>query len=274
MKWLVLLALCGCQSVLGLDETSFTGNDRDGSIDVPPPLPPDACTGMACSVYTSCKALKMQQPNGASGVYRINAGTGEFPAYCDQTSGGGGWTLALKIDGRLPTFAYDQPIWESPTLLATGATALDHQQAKLETWNAVPFTEVRVAMEFPIDSGQVRAIVLPLAGQRLADLFKAGTPTATNLGRTAWKGLVGPTASLQLNCNSEGANVHYDAMRVRLGIIGNNENDCASTDSRLGVGGGGDGCGAPETQAAGNAACFGGDNGDVDLAAFAWVFVR
>ena len=270
MRWLVLLALAGCDSILGLGETKFTGGDAQ----VDAPKPTDACA--TCGTFTSCKALKMMQPSAPSGVYNIETGGTMFAAYCDQTGDDGGWTLALKVDGRTTTFNYDALIWESATLLGATMPGLDHTEAKLQTFNTISFTELRIGLEYPIDSGTIRYLVLPLAATNMSELFAGGTMHATTLGRDAWKGLVGTDASLQPNCNLEGANVYHELTRVRLGIIANEQEDCDSPDSRLGVGGAGlPVCDpVPDVQTAGNSSCYGGDNGDVELAAFAWVFVR
>lgn len=270
MRALLVFALAGCDSILGLGETRFTGGDAMADA----PLPTDACA--TCGTFASCKALKMEQPAAPSGVYSIETGGTTFAAYCDQTGDEGGWTLALKIDGRTSTFNYDALIWESATLLGAERPGLDHNEAKLQTFNAISFTEVRIGLEYPIDSGTIRYLVIPLAATNMSELFGGGTMHATQLGRDAWKGLVGADASLQPSCNLEGANVYHEQTRVRIGIISNEQEDCLTPDSRIGVGGGSlpvcvD---VPDVQTAGNSSCYGGDNGDVELAAFAWVFVR
>ena len=267
MKYAWLLLLAGCDSILGLGETKFTGGDAQ----MPDAKPPDAC--ITCGTFASCKALKAMQPSAPSGVYNIETSGTTFAAYCDQTGDGGGWTLALKVDGRLQTFNYDSVIWEDETLLGQTTPGFDHTEAKLATWTAFPISEVRVGFEYPIDSGDLRYLVLPLAAAKLSDLFTPLQSRTTAVGRDAWMGLVDATGSLQPNCNAEGTNVFSDISRVRLGILGNNEDDCTTPDSRLGVGGGGTVCSDP-TQTAGNSSCYGGVNGDVELAAFAWVFVR
>lgn len=265
-------ASAGCGHLLGLDETTYT--PHDGGADATPDATPDAC-GVACAApFASCHALQAAFPAATTGVYTLDAGTGTFHAYCDLAGDGGGWTLALKADGSKTTFAYDAAIWQDATILAPGSPDLDRMEAKLETFNAVPFTELRVGLEAPIGSNTIQWLVLPIGANRLRDLFSAPTATPTMLGRDAWKNLLGTSASLQPNCNLEGINVDASPERVRIGIIGNNEADCASPDSRLGIGAVPlEQCGGM-VETTGNTSCFGGDNGDVSIAAFGWVEVR
>ena len=52
--------------------------------------------------------------------------------------------------------------------------------------------------------------------------------------------LIGSQASLQANCKREGFNAASKGhSRTRIGIIGNNENDCVTPDSRIRFGNGG-----------------------------------
>ena len=54
--------------------------------------------------------------------------------------------------------------------------------------------------------------------------------------------MTGSNAWLQSHCNREGFNVVSDngfAGKARIGILGNNENDCVTCDSRTGFGIGG-----------------------------------
>ena len=96
------------------------------------------------------------------------------------------------------------------------------------------------------------------------DLIEGVHNRATSLGRNTWKKLIGSNASLQLNCNREGFNVmgSVGGSKVRIGIIGNQENDCASPDSRIGFGAGGFPTGDPSC---GNVGSFSSDNGDVTI---------
>ena len=77
----------------------------------------------------------------------------------------------------------------------------------------------------------------------LLGIFKTGNYKSTNIGRSNWLGLANNIA-LQPNCNKEGFNIYQGTTRTRLGIIGNNENECNSPDSEFGFGLGGVLCGA------------------------------
>ena len=96
------------------------------------------------------------------------------------------------------------------------------------------------------------------------DLIEGDHYRATSLGRKTWKKFIDSDASLQLNCNREGFNVmgSVGGSKVRIGIIGNQENDCASPDSRIGFGAGGFPTGDPSC---GNVGSFSSDDGDVTI---------
>ena len=72
----------------------------------------------------------------------------------------------------------------------------------------------------------------------LLDIFQSGSYISTSVGRNGWLGLIA-NSELQPNCNKEGFNIDIADGKVRLGIIGNNENDCIYPDSALGFGTGG-----------------------------------
>ena len=64
---------------------------------------------------------------------------------------------------------------------------------------------------------------------------------STNVGREAWRSLIN-ASFFQENCNMEGLNVQpkissYDNyVKVRIGIVANNQENCNSCDSCLGFG--------------------------------------
>ena len=90
---------------------------------------------------------------------------------------------------------------------------------------------------------QDRFIVMKKTGSSLYSMIADGQYRTTLLGRDTWKTLIGSEASLQANCNREGFNVmtdnNNDWPKARIGILGNNENDCNTCDTRIGFGTGG-----------------------------------
>ncbi len=234
-----------------------------------------------CLDYRLDDSVHNAGPRGISGVYTLSAGDGPpYPAYCDMSTLGGGWTLAMKIDGEQPTFHYNSPLWENDQLLNPDSPDLDREEAKLQSFVDLPFTQLLVGLEGP-DSDTFlpdhRYLPLPVVGDSLYDLFVGGDYVATQVGREAWKNTMADS-SLQWHCNHEGLNsrtteADSEFARARVGIIGNNEDDCSSPDSRIGLGTAGDSCGQQEISA-GNAAACGGDEGDQNVAATGALMVR
>merc|ERR1719167_1465090 len=106
--------------------------------------------------------------------------------------------------------------------------------------------------------GKTNWIKIPKSANSLYSLMKDNVYHPLSLGRKAWKSLIPGESSLQRNCNREGFNVRDDnnkaKARVRIGIIANQENNCASPDSRIGIGGDGSYCGQDPGNSVGNEA--------------------
>ncbi|MBL8603385.1 MAG: hypothetical protein JNK72_15780 [Myxococcales bacterium] len=236
-------------------------NNCDGVIDEPYRVVP-----------TSCSAINRTSPTG---VYRIDPdGTGPIAAYdafCDMGSVGGGWTLALKADGRNTTFVYDSGNWTNATLINAGSVSTRFEEGKFSPFTNVGFNNVL----FIANTGGTARTVSTAIGTygSLQAMFGAGGFVGTGVGRTNWLNLL-PDASLQPNCNREGFNNVAGSTRIRFGILGNNENDCATPDSRIGIGGNGDPCGQVIDLAVGQTTRCGGANGDTDIRTFGYLFVR
>lgn len=245
------------------------------------------CLEGSCEIVSSCKQLDDLDFNDvlASGVYELDPdGPGPevpYQAYCELEVAGGGWTLVIKSNGHLDTFGWDSNLWLSTELYQLDAPGLDRVETKLPSYHTIPVNELLMGMEYPIGADpaalDLEWLSVPVpAADSLYELISTGQHSPTSVGREAWKGLVAGS-SLQPNCNKEGLNVwgpdtpeHH---RIRVGIIANEQDDCNSPNSRIGIGGRGYVCDTL-SNATGNFAGCESDNGDVNLITFGVLFVR
>ena len=120
-----------------------------------------------------------------------------------------------------------------------GKTGFDSHETKLPTYWNTPFDKICLGMKI---GQQFKSVVINHQSRSLYSLIANGEYRATSLGRNTWKKLIGSRASLQTNCNKEGFNAictDSNYSKARIGIIGNNEDDCSNCDSRIGFGTGG-----------------------------------
>ena len=255
---------------------------------------PDDCLSNTCYMgecepppvdYTSCKDYFEEDDLLPSGEYDIDpdglGGIHPFKVYCDMKAEGGGWTLVLKVDGTATTFRYGQEIWTNTDTLNPQNHDLDHNQTKLASYHTVPFDEIMIGLEEPIanmDPIVPQLLVLPIAGDSLHALIAPGDHIPTSFGPATWLSLINGSA-LQPNCNLEGLNARgtddNQFHRARIGIIGNENNDCLTPDSRLGIGTAGSSGFNDQGPSAGNAAAFNPMPQDTTLKpAYGVVFVR
>ena len=113
---------------------------------------------------------------------------------------------------------------------------MDTHETKLPTYWNTPFNKICLGMKI---GQQFKSVVINHQAKSLYSLIADGKYRASSLGRNTWKKLIGSRASLQPNCNKEGFNVlctlsHHS--KARIGIVGNEQNDCTSCDSRIGFG--------------------------------------
>ena len=90
----------------------------------------------------------------------------------------------------------------------------------------------------------IKFLLVNKQAQSLHALIANGKYRATSLGVNKWKKLIGPQASLQVNRKREGFNTavgHSGSAKTRIGIIGNDQKNCLTPDSRIGFGGAGRG---------------------------------
>ena len=160
---------------------------------------------------------------------------------------------------------------------------MDDQETKLPTYWSTSFQELCVGMKV---GNNFKFLSISYPASSLYDLIADGKYRATSLGRQKWKSLIGDS-SLQRNCNKEGFNIEqtvnrhpYILARIRIGIIGNQEDNCFSPDSYLGFGGPSANkrnyCGILNViNTCGNSAtCGGSDNGPKEIKAMGYIFVR
>ncbi|XP_078351944.1 uncharacterized protein LOC144636605 [Oculina patagonica] len=182
--------------------------------------------------------------------------------------GDGGWTPVMKIDGNNNTFNYDSVYWSDKKdyNLRGGETGFDTQETKLPTYWNTSFSKICLGMRI---GQQINFIVINKQADSLYSLIADGQYRATSLGRNTWKTLIGSQASLQLNCNKEGFNAACTpGAKARIGILGNNQNDCNNCDSRIGFGAGG------AFRTCGNEAWNSADNGDKIINAMGYILVQ
>ena len=171
------------------------------------------------------------------------------------------------------TFHYDSDFWKNKTEfnLPGGETGFDSQETKLPTYWETDFSKICLGMKY---GQQIRYIVIDKQADSLYSLIADGQHRATSLSREKWKSLIGQESSLQLNCNMEGFNAagpNSGYSKARIGIIGNEQNDCNSCDSRIGFGTGG---AHDKSNSCGNDAKYGPDNGEKSIKAFGYILVQ
>ena len=123
-------------------------------------------------------------------------------------------------------------------------------------------------------NNQINFIEITESASSLFSLIADGQYRNTSLGRDKWKSLIGSEASLQHNCNKEGFNAvsgNPNLSKARIGILGNNEDDCRNCDSRIGFGTGGK---HDDNNACGNEARHGGDNGNKHIKVMGYILVQ
>lgn len=181
-----------------------------------------------------------------------------FDVFCDMTTDGGGFTLVLKTNGASGNFSYDSPWWTNGQVLSPESVFLDDNEAKFSSFQDTPLSEIMVAMR-PMDDviGAWQRVRIPTEGPTLHQMFAHDTQSReSQIGREAWLGLV-EDAVLQPSCGVEGINRSpvLGFARVRIGILGNEQSDCMTPDSAIGVGLHVPTCGSSTTS--GNVACYG-----------------
>lgn len=229
-----------------------------------------ACVDGRCASQVSCDVLRRVSPDVPSGTYTIDPEGNDqpFAVYCEMTGVDEGWTLALKIDGNQGTFVHGSALWTSTDAFGA-ATDLTLVEAKSPAFSTVAMTQVRVVMrEGGVDRNLTAGFNPPPSSPTTLRALFTGSYYPTSNPRSEWLGLVA-SGSLQTNCQQQGLNTVVAGQALRIGIFGNQEGDCNSCDSFLGIG--------HTSVASGNIAAAAYDNsgaGGRDTRTFSFVFVR
>jgi cysteine-rich repeat protein len=218
-----------------------------------------SCDQGQCVVSASCKAIKLAQPNAADGLYDIDAdGAGPqapFKVWCDMTTDGGGWALAIRFAPSQGTFDFYSPHWTTVSVVNEALTSpTDTLDGKFQAYNVLPGGEIRGCMQHPVTKAYgCKHYALP-ATTTLLDLF-TDTPVGSDVAMKGlyftedqaemvkWLTIQGRTlaeASIAPNYVAVGINIDddqscYDA-RVRFGLVLNNENNISTLNDAAGFG--------------------------------------
>ena len=157
---------------------------------------------------------------------------------------------------------------------------MDTHETKLPTYWNTPFNKICLGMKI---GQQFKSVVINHQAKSLYSLIADGKYRATSLGRNTWKKLIGSRASLQPYCNKEGFNAidtkgsdcisGLQCSKARIGILGNEYNNCEKPDSRIGFGT----AGYPDdSNTCGNEAVIEhrADNGDQHIKAMGYILVQ
>lgn len=200
----------------------------------------------------------------ADGAYWIKppTQTARKRAYCVMGRLGGGWTLAMKVDGRQTTFLYDTTLWEDKTYLGEDKLLwASDAEAKFESFGTLGFSQIALGFRSPPTAAAAddRFVVLHKSATSLHTVFSTKTYSGFDyeLGRATWKSVI-PGGGLGKDCSIEGFNLESRlGIKIRIGTLAASiASNCVSPQgwgSRLGVGGkGATACTANPNNSAGN----------------------
>jgi len=188
----------------------------------------EVCDAAACRDAHSCLEIVQRRPGIASGVYHIAPDrTAAFDAVCDTITDGGGWALLLKSNGD-ETLVYASSLWTSEELLAGDDLTTDLGNAKYASFVALPITTLRGELDdFPFTKSFTTA-------RTAREIFGSN---ATDYVEYAVGESHPPKWSAQPNCRRFGINLDAEvATGARFGWTANQEPDCLSNDTGIGLG--------------------------------------
>ncbi len=185
-------------------------------------------TSSVCRNPTSCQELLSRRPGTLTGAYLLlPAGvTTPFLANCEMTKDGGGWTMVLKSNGDA-TLGYGSALWTDTNLLNPTDLSYSPGNAKFQGFLSVPGGELRGELDgysFKLKLAQSQTAQAVFQGPA-----SVSSPFSVALG-------TGANWSVQPNCQTFGVNTPYAYQRTRFGWTANQEADCNTNDTAIGLG--------------------------------------
>ena len=218
-----------------------------------------ACSQGKCALAASCKALKTANPDLVDGLYDIDPDADgplqPYKVYCDMTTDGGGWALAIRFAPTNGQFNFYSPHWTTNTLVNENTPLpTDPLDGKFPAYNSLPGGEIRGCLQHPQTKAYgCKFYPLPQT-TTLLNLF-TNTPVGSDISmkglyfneaqaeKLKWLTIQGRTladASVNPNYIAVGINIDddqscYDA-RVRFGLVLNNEANIVTLNDAAGFG--------------------------------------
>ena len=103
----------------------------------------------------------------------------------------------MKIDGSKQTFSYESALWSNNQTFNEDSVAMNDVEAKLASYWALPFTELRLGMKI---GRTTKWIVISLKATSLYSLIADGKYRSTSIGKNTWRRLL-EKSTLQAHCN-------------------------------------------------------------------------
>ncbi len=168
-----------------------------------------------------------------NGVYWLNP-TGKagaaYQVWCDMVTDGGGWTLIMRFKNDA-TLAWGSAYWTNTSLFNQGKLdAGENANAKFASFTTVTGSTLRGCKGTNTGCQKQAWSGAKTAHTLFGEGYKSG-----NMSRNTLVSLFGNDPN-QPNCNKSGINANFTYGGARLGLVGNNENDCNTCDSGWGWG--------------------------------------
>ena len=131
------------------------------------------------------------------------------------------------------TFNYNSHFWldKETYQVPQGLNVLTQEESKMASYWNTPFTKICLGMKV---NGATKWVKMNYQASSLHNVIADGVFQPTSFGRATWLSLI-DGSGLQQNCNEEGFNVDL-SIKMRLGVAGNDQNDCNTCDSFIGFG--------------------------------------